>query len=220
MEWKQQSPINIEPSFTLGAPKDYLCLSCPPLVNGRLEKDQKKGLTIRFVFAPNQYVELEHKRFYLQELHFHRPSEHLLGAQAFDGELHLVFQNPNDLMHAVFCIFLSKGQVANDVSDGLDVALQKKKKIVLDVAIDIRRWLPQSTSTIFRYEGSLTTDPFGETVSWIVFEDPKRISTRLFDRIFAPNEWDARELQTRDRRYVVKLENLKIVDCAKRRATS
>lgn len=214
MEWKQQSPINIEPSFTLDAPKNYLCLTAPALVRGRLKKDSQKGLSIGFTFSAAQYLELEQKRFHLRELHFHRPSEHLLAAQAFDAELHLVFQNPNDCMHAVLGVFLTKDPKAvGSPNDGLEEALQGADEVVNDVAVNLKWWLLKSPCDVFRYEGSLTTEPFGETVSWIVFKDPKLISTQLFDLIFAPDEDDARALQTRDRRYVVKLENLKIRSC-------
>ena len=45
-----------------------------------------------------------------------------------------------------------------------------------DVAIDIRKLLPEDVTSYWTYEGSLTTPPYNDCVTWIVLKNHVEIS--------------------------------------------
>ncbi len=65
-------------------------------------------------------------------------------------------------------------------------------------------WLPSNIEQYYRYEGSLTTDPFSETVSWVAFRRPKKIKRNLLERLIEGFGHHARLLQPLPRRFVLR----------------
>jgi len=210
--WTQQSPINLRPTVAADAPANYLKILWPRSIDG-FRHDGEHGVEVLFKVDPNAYLDLAGKRFHLKQFHFHHPSEHLREADMFAGELHIVHQNLEDLSFAVIGIFL-----AVDGGEGIKKEMAElcgpfhlaKKDPNTSIPIHPAFWLSGNPGRIFRYEGSLTTEPYTESVSWIVAHDPKIISTELFRAIFADHPQKARPIQPINRRYILDfaVENL------------
>ncbi len=66
-----------------------------------------------------------------------------------------------------------------------------------------RDLLPDDKSD-FRYQGSLTTPPCSEIVSWSVMQDPIRVSDGAIARFRELHDGNARPLQPLNRRYLLK----------------
>lgn len=207
MAWEQQSPINLHAGFTAKAPKNYLTLSWATAIDG-FRREGEHGVEVVFPIQPDDYLDLEGKRFHLKQFHFHHPSEHLREGQMFDAELHLVHQNLDDASYAVVGIFLSIDSSAGGGKEAGAMAksFAQSKSPGDRIPLSPTWWLPQSRDRIYRYEGSLTTEPFTESVSWIVFHEAKGISPALFMSIFGDKPQHARSLQARNRRFIVDLE--------------
>ena len=206
MAWQQQSPINLRPTVSADAHKDYLRLSWSSAIDG-FRRDGEHGVEVLFGVTPDKYLDLDGKRFHLQRFHFHHPSEHLLDAKTFDGELHLVHQNLDDLSIAVVGIFLTVDSSIKDSREMSGIAESFQKACGTPVPIPVKPtwWLPEKRDRILRYEGSLTTDPFTESVWWIVLPEAKAISLEVFSAIFGSHPQKARAIQPRDRRYILDL---------------
>lgn len=204
MTWEQQSPINLRATFSARASRDYLKLAWSTAVNGFLRAGEH-GVEVLFGVSPDKYLELEGKRFQLKQFHFHHPSEHLVDATSFDGEVHLVHQNLDDLTIAVVGIFLTVEATGDGTAETAKLIKYFKDAKSAGTTIPLTPcwWLPSKHDHLFRYEGSLTTDPYAETVSWMVFPEPKAISADLFESIFGGHPQKARALQARNRRYIV-----------------
>lgn len=212
MTWAQQSPINLQANFEARAPKSYLSLYWATAVDGFLHHGNH-GVKATFPFQPDDYLKLEGKTFGLKEFHFHHPSEHLLEGTTCDAELHIVHQNLDDTSCAVIGICLSVDPSASDDDDAsLIEAFRKAEDGKTPIPMPLEWWLPESRDRVFRYEGSLTTEPYAEIVSWIVFKEQKRISPDLFAAIFGDHPQEARSIQARNRRYVIDLGIKLVID--------
>lgn len=208
MTWPQQSPINLQPTVEATAPRNYLRLAWSQAVDG-FRHGGAHGVEVLFGTRDTNYLELEGKRFHLRQFHFHHPSEHLLEANAFDGELHVVHQNLEDLSLAVIGIFLKVDLRLEDDQESADTAAAFTRLHETCSQVPLPPpvwWLPGNRDRILRYEGSLTTEPFTESVSWIVLPEPRVIGVNLFTKIFGSHPQSARGIQALNRRFILDLK--------------
>lgn len=117
-----------------------------------------------------------------------RGSEHTLDGVSFDAELHIVHYNtkykeagqavdkPDGL--AVLGMFLKVGK-AHPTFEALCKCLEevqlKGQTTAIEDDLDPEDFLPEDR-TYFTYDGSLTTPPLFESVTWIVFQTPVEVS--------------------------------------------
>lgn len=160
--------------------------------------------------------------FALKALHFHHPSEHKVDGRGWPLELHIVHQaeepdpfNPemNRNIFAVLGIMFEHGPAdkhADRFFKGLTKHLEEGrarglKNLKVDDPFDPRILLPNDPSRYWRYEGSLTTDvsgPNGGFVSWVVFQDTKKVSGHVLNDYIRHLAHKHKPLQDLDRRYV------------------
>jgi len=162
------------------------------------------------------------------QFHFHlKQGEHTLKGRTYFGEYHLVCfhhekhesleaavasNEPGALAVLGFWIDISDEQGhENDISEIVEV----KRNGNTENAFDINFPLPEETLGIFRYEGSLTTPPCSEVVTWSMFTSPLRISSYQADmlRDFEPNLVDNyRQVQPLNNRVISHYSNRWRVD--------
>lgn len=132
----------------------------------------------------------------LEQFHFHwgsndkKGSEHTLNGNMFAAELHLVHYNtkyktfaeaadkPDGL--AVFGFFIRPGKKHLGMKEFLDISVincrEEGKKAHTTTQLDISSLCPGNMKNYWTYEGSLTTPPLYESVTWIVFKEPIEMS--------------------------------------------
>jgi len=132
----------------------------------------------------------------LVQMHAHwgkqegRGSEHTINGKMFDGELHLVHYNkaygsfpdavdkPDGL--AVLGIFLKVGDSAHaefsKITDLLKNIKKKGDQTEMTAELDPAALIPADNDCYYTYEGSLTTPPLLESVTWLVYNQPITIS--------------------------------------------
>jgi len=120
------------------------------------------------------WVTLGGVRYYLANFHFHTRSEHRLDGHQFPLEQHFVHLGPNG-EKLVIGLFITTGGHGGTLQDRAlaTVPAECSENVHLHAA-NLAAALPSDLST-FRYEGSLTTAPYSEPVSWLVLNHIRRV---------------------------------------------
>ncbi|KAK2871534.1 hypothetical protein QQF64_002739 [Cirrhinus molitorella] len=196
---KSQSPINIDTDKVSYDPK------LPPL---KLEGYDLTGSTALTLINNGHTLQLSlpssmrimrgfDQVFVAAQLHFHwgtkevPGSEHTIDNVHFPAEIHVVHYNTKyaNLAEAarkadglaVLGGFIGIGLHDNDNYEKIMSALSDISIEESDTEIpgfNVRHLLPDSLDRFYRYNGSLTTPPCFQTVSWTVFNDSIRVSRR------------------------------------------
>ncbi len=157
----QQSPVNFNNATANNALPiltfDYHAAS------GTLRSN---GHALQFDYPPGSKVSIDSTDYTLKQFHFHTPSEHGLGLIAWPLEMHLVHQHADGKLVVVGVLF----HESETESDFLAQFLEKIEMASLEVEVDdvnAAATLP-SNKSYYAYEGSLTTPPCSEGVTWRV----------------------------------------------------
>ena len=123
------------------------------------------------LFGKNS-IEEDGKEYLLKQIHFHSPSENQLNGRTYPLEAHLVHKAEDGSLAVVAVFFNAKSDAtANAELDKIWSHIpgeQEKDIAVPDTELDLSGILPED-KTMFRFDGSLTTPPCSEGVTWNVF---------------------------------------------------
>ena len=161
------------------------------------------GHTIMIHYAPGSFIRVGGKRYELKQFHFHRPSEERINGQSFEMVVHLVHADADGNL-AVVAVLLTKGS-DNSLIHKLwnDLPQEKDKEAALDkVQIDLTQLLPANRG-YYTFQGSLTTPPCSENVTWFVLKHPVTISDAEIVRFSNLYSNDARPTQPLNGRVVL-----------------
>lgn len=125
--------------------------------------------------------------FQILQFHVHAPSEHTFDGKNYDLEVHFVHKSYTENKLAVLAVFFDTkagGDKTNEFIASLQ--LDKSNIVVPEIpAMKLIRGL--DTNKLYHYQGSLTTPPCSEIVTWIVTNDPQPISKAQVDLF--NNKW-------------------------------
>ena len=139
-------------------------------------------------------VTLDGTVYKLQNIHFHKHSEHKLDGSYMDMEMHMVHQSDAGANLAIGR-WIKQGNVANAALTEVfqnfpNNHLEYTTVNPLDVAALIP---PAAKRKSWRYEGSLTTPHIGSLVpvSWVMYHEPLELSAAQINAFAAkfPNNW-------------------------------
>ena len=141
----------------------------------------------------------------LIQLHFHEPSEHVIGTKIFPAELHFVHVR-GDGKIAVLGVLLEIGKdnpvfqtiLENTPPQGGELKQDS------DVWLSITSLLPEKRDEYYTLAGSLTTPPCSEGVDWYVLTDTTEISEAQLDRLKSFFSGNARLKQELNNRAIAK----------------
>ncbi len=198
----KQSPIDI----TTRTENPYL----PPIIF------QYKSTALKF--TPNPYnikidckdtgnqIVIDGKTYKLKEFHFHRPAEEVVAGERAAMSIHFVHQNvdpacgraDDNPCSVVVAVEILEGKPDPEMKDPMTKAV---RKLLITYGppsgepLDLSEFLP-ADKTYFRYQGSLTTPPCDEPITWYVLRrgiyfPPEQIA-QFAARFPSPN---ARETQ-------------------------
>jgi len=135
------------------------------------------GHTVQVNYDPGSYIELDDMRYDVVQFHYHAPSEHTIGGESFPAELHIVHRNAEGEL-AVVGILLREG-TENAAYQPFIINLPAETTEPKDAGVKINAIdLLPSLGTTFRYNGSLTTPPCTEGVSWLLMTTPVELSAQ------------------------------------------
>jgi carbonic anhydrase len=193
-----QSPIDIVPTNAVAAAispvETHWQAFVPTVVNN--------GHTIQAnTNGKGGYATLNGVRYDLLQFHFHHQSEHTINGQHAPMEVHFVHKSEaGDLL--VLGVMLQAGTANAAVGSVWSSAPAAGNEAVAGDAIDVSGLLP-ATSASFRYQGSLTTPPCSEIVTWNVFAEPAQLSQEQIDAFGTLYPNDARPVQPLNRRFIL-----------------
>ena len=192
----QQSPINI--TSAIKAEVDPITVSWKK----SSAKIVNNGHTIQVNMPEGSSISRDGKVYDLLQFHFHAPSEHLVDGMTHPMEVHFVHKNKKDGDLAVLGVFLmpeQKHDVFSMLAKNFPQAEGAEGKLEAFSPNDL---LPQGLE-YWTYEGSLTTPPCSEIVTWMVAREPlkvEQVSIQAFTSIYSSN---ARPVLPLNRRLVL-----------------
>ncbi len=202
-EGRSQSPIDISNPTRGDTPQ--LRAHFPPadlrIVHHESVADGvNNGHTIQINYAGGETLTLGDAAYRLAQLHFHAPSEHTVDGQQFPMEMHMVHKAADGRL-AVIGTLIREG-ADNGAFATVWSNLPSKKGAETHypaLKIELDPLLP-TVRTSYRYDGSLTTPPCSEGVSWIVMATPIELSKEqiaAFTRIVHDNNRPVQPLNGR-----------------------
>jgi len=216
--WKQQSPINLvkKHSIRVKFPRTFLKFDYKDApFAGRFEgKDGHANFVLDKPHAGNNLpmLTMGDVTAELIKIHLHTPSEHDLESNDLGGEIHLIHRlaspvNGSELV--VVGVFFNKDNIAEKLEFFSQWAEQVDSKVTTDpkgIMIDPRSLVPKNPNSEqwYRYEGSLTSEPYSEIVSWLVFVDPIDVDSASFEILEGDSHQPERRVQPINRRFVIR----------------
>ncbi|WP_019039092.1 carbonic anhydrase [Psychroflexus tropicus] len=133
------------------------------------------GHSIQYDFEHGDFLIHKQDTFHLKQFHFHEPAEHLIEGVRYPLEIHLVHQN-SDTEFLVLSVMVKEGQNSKpfELLESY-LPIQKGETKLIQAPFDMSQNLPDQKG-YFTYQGSLTTPPCSEDVTWIVFKKPIEIA--------------------------------------------
>jgi carbonic anhydrase len=174
---KQQSPIDVPRSRLLKA--DWLL---PLQVKFQPSKVQmvNNGHTIQINYERGSSLNFEKTTYELKQFHFHSPSEHMINGVGADMETHLVFSDTQKHL-AVIGIMMNAGAENPFFAKFWHALPDKEGAVNREITVNVGDLVPADRD-YYSYDGSLTTPPCSEGVTWILLKAKVSASTDQINR--------------------------------------
>jgi carbonic anhydrase len=161
------------------------------------------GHTVKVTYDAGSSIEYDGTRYDLVQFHFHTPSEHLLDGITYPMEMHLVHAEHDRPEHLLVVGVLFKegeshpllAKLVSDVPPHAGEHADKESK--LEAGSILKRG-----EGYYHYDGSLTTPPYSETVTWLVLDQPHDASAEQIEALNRIEGNNARHIQDQRARLV------------------
>lgn len=198
---QMQSPINIVPSSTVGAPHTIKA-------HYRTAKETifNTGHTVKATLEGDNTIMFDGTTYHLDQFHFHTPSEHLINGEPFAAEVHLVHTGLNNKAGSpeylvVGILYEEAGE--DSVLNAILSSIPKKEHTASEpLQTSVSTLLPPELHHYYHYQGSLTTPPFTESVNWIVLQKTRTLSNQQLQTLISLEGHNARPARARQDREI------------------
>ncbi|CAN6443516.1 unnamed protein product [Victoria cruziana] len=206
---KRQSPIDIQRENVTVFPKVEALRTRYKAARAVLKN---KGHDIMVEWREDAgYIAIGTTKYFLQQTHWHTPSEHRLNNKSYDMEMHMVHKSKDGKV-AVIGVLYKIGWIPDKFIQKLGSKLfylAAHQKKVASVDLGLMKNPFHVVSDYYTYNGSLTTPPCTEGVSWIVAEQVRsvaRYQILLLQMAVDPISWngDAGEIRINGTEYHLK----------------
>lgn len=190
-EGRAQSPIDIKNTKSAELPPLKFEYNSVPL------SITNNGHTIQVSYAPGSSLTVDAKTYVLKQFHFHHPSEEYVNGRRFAFVVHLVHDDGSGHLAVVAVLF--KIGPSNALLDAVWRNIPAQAEHATDVpsvSLNVRDLLPADRG-YYTFDGSLTTPPCSEGVTWYVLKNQSTLSANqvaAFAKLYPNN---ARPIQPR-----------------------
>jgi carbonic anhydrase len=156
-----------------------------------------KGHTIELEYDEGSEVVVDGKTYEFRQFHFHTPSEHLVDGVTYPLEMHLVHTLKGDPeVYLVIAVLFREGPQPNSFLGAFLDAVPDEPgaEVVREATIDVRQ-LQDGKRHYYTYQGSLTTPPYTESVTWGVVSRIRTASPAQITRLQRLEGNNARHVQ-------------------------
>jgi carbonic anhydrase len=176
-----QSPIDIPMAGTVKFFSNDPVFHYEPFT---LDEVKHTGDNLKVYVHGNNYITINGIRYDLKQFHFHRSSEHGFQGKKAPLEVHLVHV-ANGGAIAVVGVLYQKGGTNASLQPILDGSPDKVGvKDLSPAQFHPASLLPVTSTPYVTYSGSLTTSPFTDNLTWIVYKQAKQVSTAQIDQYY------------------------------------
>ncbi|MET1077397.1 MAG: carbonic anhydrase family protein [Pseudomonas sp.] len=154
------------------------------------------GHTLQVNPDPGNFIQVAGTRYDLLQFHFHSPSEEQIEGRAFSMVAHLVHKNATGQL-AVVAVLLEEGAQDNAFLQPVWSHLPptpSEPQPLAEPKLNLTQLLPREQG-YYSYQGSLTTPPCSEGVSWLVLNHPVTLSPQQHAAFQALFKTNARPIQ-------------------------
>ena len=159
------------------------------------------GHTVRFNISGEHSAMLGGKKYTLLQFHYHALSEHTIDGKYYPLEVHFVHKH-SDTDFAVIGVMFEEGAENPLFSKYLDHFPQSRGEYSTEETFEPASMLPSGMG-YYHYQGSLTTPPCSEVVSWYVLKTPVTASAKQLKAFAAILDNNYRPVQPLNGRDVV-----------------
>jgi carbonic anhydrase len=154
------------------------------------------GHTVKVTYDAGSTLEYDGRSYDLVQFHFHTPSEHLLDGVTYPMEMHLVHAQHDRPEHLLVVGVLFKEGPPNALLGKLiaDVPAHPGEHTDKDTSLDASSVFKKGEG-YYHYEGSLTTPPYSETVTWLVLDQVHDASAEQIEAMNRIEGNNARHIQ-------------------------
>ncbi len=164
------------------------------------------GHTFQFNQDAGSEMEFNGTKYELAQFHFHTPSEHTLNGVAYPLEVHFVHKNATTGQIAVIAVMVKEGAVNGFLTQFLShLPAHEDEEYESTETYNAGSFLPADLS-YNTYDGSLTTPPCSENVTWIVLDNPVEASPNQIGQITNKEPRNNRPLQQLNGRVIRRFE--------------
>jgi carbonic anhydrase len=133
------------------------------------------GHSIQVNYNPGSTLDVDGHVYELKQFHFHTPSENTIDGKSFPMEMHLVHLDQDGNI-AVIGVMFNEGAENAELAKAWSVMPKEQdQKAAPAATLDANALLPANRD-YYRFNGSLTTPPCTEGVTWIVMKEPLTVS--------------------------------------------
>jgi len=174
---RNQSPVDLTADFDLELPELLFQYHGTPV------RELNNGHTIMLQVRPGNYLEIPEldQRFNFKQAHFHSPSEHTVDGRSFAMEVHLVHANEDGEL-AVVGIMFEEGAEDFMLNRIWSFMPENEGETTESPLTVFEAGVLPPTREYFRYNGSLTTPPCSEGVTWMILKQHMTASADQISR--------------------------------------
>jgi carbonic anhydrase len=186
-----QSPIDILSASIKTEPLDPIRFDYKPAPLRVMDN----GHTEMVTYAPGSTIHIGNAEYELQQVHFHRPSEEKIDGKSFPLVAHLVHKDKQGKL-AVVAVLFQEGPANPELASvfGHLPADRNHELAPAGAKIDASGLLPAS-KTYWTFQGSLTTPPCTEGVTWYVLRMTSSASAEQIEAFAKHYPHNARPVQ-------------------------
>ncbi len=139
-----------------------------------------KGHTVQVNVDAGSMLSVDNQSFELLQFHFHSPSENTIEGESFPMEMHLVHANEEGKLTVLAVLFeLGAENSALESIWGRELDTVEEASAI-EPLFNVESLLPADRQ-YYRFDGSLTTPPCSEGVTWLVLAEQVSVTQDQVD---------------------------------------